>query len=92
MTRVTFFCENPIAAFFMNGQKHACIARGVFSSSDEHLAAFLKTYPGVSVLSEEEEKIAAFQPGQYGPVPEQPPVLHGGFSGGGAMAIKPKKQ
>jgi hypothetical protein len=92
MTRVTFFCENPIDAFFMNGQKHACIARGVFSTSDEHLAAFLKTYPGVSVLSEEEDRPAAFNAGQYPQCPEPVVVINGGFSGGGAMAARPKKQ
>ena len=92
MTRVTFFWENPIDAFFMNGQKHACIARGVFSTSDEHLAAFLKTYPGVSVLSEEEDKAPApINAAQYGFVPEQPPVLHDCLSGGGVMNARVKK-
>lgn len=86
----TFFCERPIDAFYLNGQRHACVARGIFTTNDAHLAAFLKTYPGVSMLSQQPEKPAAFHPGQYDQCPEPVRVIHGGFSGGGAAAARLK--
>ena len=88
----TFFAEQPIDAMYLNGQKHACIARGIYTTSCPDLASWLKTYPGVSVLSEQEEKIAPIDAGQYPQCPEPVVVINGGFSGGGAMAARPKKQ
>jgi hypothetical protein len=90
--KYTFFCERPIDAFYLNGTKHACACRGIFNTSDENLGLFLATYPGVSLLSKEEDKPAAIDAGQYPQCPEPVVVINGGFSGGGAMAIKPKKQ
>jgi hypothetical protein len=91
--RFTFFCPK-ISAFFQKGPytELAEIAAGVFSTVDDQLATFLKGYPGVTCLREEVERPAAPNPGQHGPVPEQPPVVNGGFSGGGMAGVRIKKQ
>ena len=89
----TVFCERPIDAFYFGGTKHACIARGIFTTNDENLAAFLKTYPGVSVLSETPDKASApINAAQYGPAPESSPTLHGGLTAGGMSGVRIKRQ
>ena len=90
--RFTFFCQNKIDAFYMAGTKHAVIASGIFSTTDEDLAKFLHGYPGVKWLSNEAEKPAAPNPGQHGPVPEQPPVINGGLTAGGMSGVRIKRQ
>jgi len=90
--RFTFFCENKIDAFYLNGTRQAVIARGVFSTTDPDLAAFLRTYPGVGLLSEQPEQPAAPNPGQHDQCPEPVQVVNGGFSGGGAAAARIKRQ
>jgi hypothetical protein len=90
MTRFTFLCPK-ISALYDEGNKLAEIAAGVFTTTSDKLAKFLAAYPGVSVLSQEEEKPAAFNPGQHDQCPEPIRVIHG-FSGGGAMNARVKKQ
>jgi hypothetical protein len=93
MTRFTFLCQNPISAFYQDeGTKLAEIAAGAFSCTDDKLAKFLKGYPGVSLLSEQPEKEPAFNPGQHGPVPEQPPVINGGLTAGGMSGVRIRRQ
>ena len=91
MTRVTFFCPK-ISALYDEGNKLAEISAGVFSCTEEKLVKFLKKYPGVSLLSQEEEKPAAHIPGQHGPVPEQPPVINGGLTACGMSGVRIKRQ
>ena len=91
MTRFTFLCPK-ISAFYGKESNLAEIAAGAFSTVDDQLAQFLKGYPGVSLLSERPEKPAAPNPGQHDQCPEPVRVINGGFSGGGAMAARAKKQ
>jgi hypothetical protein len=90
--KYTFCCQHSISALYDGGNKLAEIAAGVFSTTEEKLGLFLKGYAGVKLLSETPDKAPApINAGQYGLAPDIPLVINGGFSGGGAMAIKGKK-
>jgi hypothetical protein len=90
--RYTFLCQNSISALYDEGNKLAEVAAGVFSTTDDKLAKFLKAYPGVSVLSEAPEKQAPHNPGQFGPCPESSPTLHGGLTAGGVSGVRIRRQ
>jgi hypothetical protein len=90
--KFTLLCQHKISALYDEGNKLAEIAAGVFTTTDDKLAKFLKGYPGVSLLSEQAEKPAPANAGQADQCPEPVVVIHGGFSGGGAAAARIKRQ
>ena len=65
MTRWFFVLESAVDAMYPDNSdaqtKHAAILAGSFSTLDADLAALLQSYPGVTLLSTQEE-VPAIQP------------------------------
>ena len=65
MTRYFFDLQSPVDAFYPDNSdaqtKHAAILAGTFNTLDPDLASLLQSYPGVTLLSTQEE-VPAIQP------------------------------
>lgn len=84
--------DGGINALYDSGNQLAVIAAGRFQTTDDKLAGFLATYPGVTHVEDREEILVRPTFGQCGHAGYQPTALSGGISGGGAMNAKQKAQ
>ena len=75
--------DGGINALYDSGNQLAVIAPGRFETTDEKLANFLATYPGVTHVEDREEILVRPTFGQHGHAPDQVTVLSGGISGAG---------
>ena len=70
--------QGGVNALFDSGTRSAVIAPGRFQTTDDKLAEFLKTYPGVTFIEDREEVLVRPTFGQHGPRPQQVKVTSGG--------------
>jgi hypothetical protein len=92
MVHVYNIPASGVNAMYNNGDSFAVIAPGRFETTDEKLADFLSTYPGVAHIEDREEILVRPNFGQHGHAEDQVTVLSGGISGGGAMNARQKAQ